>query len=319
MRQGPGRADGGGQAAQSAQELLNLAARHEAEGRRDQAIAALRQAVSHAPDNATAHYNLGLTCYKAGRLPDAIASLRQAVALQPDFGLAQFRLGAALQHQGHDDEAIDALRAAIALGTRVREAHAKLGDLLWSRDMAAAADSYRRAADDFDFGPGEHGEGADGGGEVRRRRGDAAPRTGAGPGQPGGRRAAGKRAGVPGAARRGRAAVRASGRAGSRVGQRLQQPDACQAIHRGGPPAGHADDGGAADRHAQRNRPHDAGIRTRQGVRRPEGLRGGDRAFRRGQPDRQGGHQLRPGPAGGAGRSADRMLYAGVFRAACRR
>jgi tetratricopeptide (TPR) repeat protein len=145
LRQSPGRTADGGRAAQ---ELLNQAARHEAAGRREQALAALRQAVSLAPDNATAHYNLGLTCFKAGRLPDAISSLRQAVALQPEFGLAQFRLGAALQHQGREEEAIDALRAAIALGTRVSEAHAKLGDLLWSRDMAAAADSFHRAADD---------------------------------------------------------------------------------------------------------------------------------------------------------------------------
>jgi tetratricopeptide (TPR) repeat protein len=144
MRQGPGRAGGG---AQAAQELLNLAARHEAAHRREQALAALRQAVSLAPDNATAHYNLGLTCFKAGRLPDAIASLRRAVVLQPGFGLAQFRLGVALQHQGLEDEAIEALRAAVALGTRVREAYARLGDLLWSRDMVAAADCYRLAVD----------------------------------------------------------------------------------------------------------------------------------------------------------------------------
>jgi tetratricopeptide (TPR) repeat protein len=147
MRQSHGRPAGGGQAAQSAQELLDLAARHEAAGRREQAIAALRQAVSLAPDNATAHYNLGLTCFKAGRMPDAIVSLRRAVALQPDFGLAQYRLGTALQHQGLEDEAIDTFRAAVALGTRVRDAHARLGDLLWSRDMVAAADCFRRAAD----------------------------------------------------------------------------------------------------------------------------------------------------------------------------
>jgi tetratricopeptide (TPR) repeat protein len=147
MRQGPRRPAAGAQATRSAQDFLDLAARHEAEGRREQAIAALRQAVSHAPDNAIAHYNLGLTCFKAGRMADAIGSLRRAVGLQPEFGLAQFRLGAALQHQGHEDGAIDAFRAAVVLGTRVREAHAKLGDLLWSRDMAAAAEAYRRAAD----------------------------------------------------------------------------------------------------------------------------------------------------------------------------
>jgi tetratricopeptide (TPR) repeat protein len=131
----------------AAQEFLNLAARHEAAGNRDQAIAALEEAVRRAPESAIAHYNLGLTCFKADRLPEAMASLRRAVALEPDFGRAQFRLGTALQRQGQEDDAIAAFRAAIASGTRVCEAYANLGDLLWARDMAEAADCYRRAAD----------------------------------------------------------------------------------------------------------------------------------------------------------------------------
>jgi tetratricopeptide (TPR) repeat protein len=138
---------------QSAQELLNLAARHEAEGRRDDAVAALRMAVRHAPDSAIAHYNLGLICCKAGRLPEAIASLRQATVLQPDFGRAQFRLGTALLEQGQDDEAIPALRAAAALGTRARQANAMLGDMLWTHgDIAGAVDCYRRATDESTLG-----------------------------------------------------------------------------------------------------------------------------------------------------------------------
>jgi tetratricopeptide (TPR) repeat protein len=136
-----------GQTMDTAQEFLNLAARHEAAGRRDQAIAALRNAVRQAPHSAIAHYNLGLTFFKAVRSAEAIDSLRQAVALQPDFGRAQFRLGVALQHQGDEDDAIVAFRAAIAQGTRVREAYTHLGDLLWARDMEEAAACYRRAAD----------------------------------------------------------------------------------------------------------------------------------------------------------------------------
>jgi tetratricopeptide (TPR) repeat protein len=137
------------QSAKSAQNLLDLAARHEAQGRRPQAIAALREAVGYAPDSAIAHYNLGLICFKANRLAEAIASLRQAATLDPDFGLAQYRLGVALQDQGRDEDAIAALRAAAALGAHAREAHGKLGDLLWTQgDMIAAAAHYRRAADE---------------------------------------------------------------------------------------------------------------------------------------------------------------------------
>ncbi len=147
LSQGQGEQVADRRPAETAQEFLNLAAWHEAAGRREQAIVALQGAVSHTPDSAIAHYNLGLTCFKANRLPEAIASLQRAIALQPDFGRAQFRLGSALQRQGREEEAIAAFRAAIALGTRVREAYASLGDLLWAGDMAAAADCFRRAAD----------------------------------------------------------------------------------------------------------------------------------------------------------------------------
>ena len=136
-------------ARREARELLNRAARLDAEGRRGDAIAALRAATQLTPDDAVAHFNLGLTCYKANRARDAVISLRQAVGLQPDFGRAQFRLGAALQDLGQTDDAIAALRTAIALKTNLKAAHARLGDLLWAAgDLSAAADSFRRATDD---------------------------------------------------------------------------------------------------------------------------------------------------------------------------
>jgi tetratricopeptide (TPR) repeat protein len=137
----------------AAQAHLDRAARHEAAGRLADAIEALRAAVRTTPDDAVAHYNLGLTCLKANRLTEAESSLRRAIALRADLGRAQFQLGVALQRQGREEEAIEALRAALALGAKSGEALSRLGDLLHSRgEVAEAAACYRRAADDSPTG-----------------------------------------------------------------------------------------------------------------------------------------------------------------------
>jgi tetratricopeptide (TPR) repeat protein len=133
----------------AAQAHLDRAARHEAAGRLSKAIEALRAAVRATPEDAVAHYNLGLACLKVNSLAEAERSLRRAVALRAGFGRAQFQLGVALQRQGREEEAIEALRLALALGAKADEALSRLGDLLHSRgEVAEAAACYRRAADD---------------------------------------------------------------------------------------------------------------------------------------------------------------------------
>ena len=132
---------------------LDLAARHEAAGRRSEAINAFQTAARLAPESAIAHYNLGLAYSKVGRTEEAVASLRRAISLQPEFGRAHFRLGLAFQDLGQEEDAIAAFRAAIALRSNVRRAHSNLGDLLLSRgEVDAATASYRQAADDSTWG-----------------------------------------------------------------------------------------------------------------------------------------------------------------------
>ncbi len=150
---GQAEADGAKRSRQSAQAWLNQAARHDAAGNRQDAIAALQRAVQLAPDNPVAHYNLGLTLAKANRAAPAIASLQRAISLQPDFGRAHFRLGVVLQGTGRAEDAIAAYRRAIALGADRRRAYAALGTLLLARgDIAEAAECHRRAADDSPWG-----------------------------------------------------------------------------------------------------------------------------------------------------------------------
>ena len=143
------RPNAGTRASQTAQAWLNLAARHEAAGKWEEAIGALQTAARLEPENAVAHYNLGLTARKMNRPIEAVSSLRQAISLKPDFGRAHFQLGVALQDLGHDLDAIEAFRSAIALRTRLAEAHSHLGDLLLaSGDANGAVENYRKASND---------------------------------------------------------------------------------------------------------------------------------------------------------------------------
>lgn len=61
------------------------------------AIAPLSEVVSLAPENAVAHYDLGLARLESHRLPEAVASFQQAIALKPDFAGAYYNLAIAPQ------------------------------------------------------------------------------------------------------------------------------------------------------------------------------------------------------------------------------
>ncbi len=56
-------------------------------------IEALKQAVKINPDDADAHYNLGVTYVKSGMYKESIASFKQAIRINPDFAEAHNNLG----------------------------------------------------------------------------------------------------------------------------------------------------------------------------------------------------------------------------------
>ncbi len=126
-----------------------------ARGRRlveqDQAAAAiplLEKAVQLDPDNATAHYNLGVAYLTCRSLPQAAASLQRATELRPDFVQAHFNLAIAFDSQGLAGPAIESYRATIVHAPDRAEAHNRLGELLVGQArIAEAAASFRAAAD----------------------------------------------------------------------------------------------------------------------------------------------------------------------------
>ena len=98
-----------------------------ATGRKSEAVDANQTAVALSPQDAAAHYNLGITLKELGRLDEAEASYTQAIALKPDFAEAHSNLGYTLQELGRLDEAEASFTQAIALKPDYAEAHSNLG------------------------------------------------------------------------------------------------------------------------------------------------------------------------------------------------
>lgn len=99
-------------------------------GRLSEGLIACQKSVELAPENAEAHYNLGVTLKELGRLEEAEASLRKAVELAPENSTTHYNLGNTLHKLGKLEEAEENYRKAIALKPNFTLAHYKLGNML---------------------------------------------------------------------------------------------------------------------------------------------------------------------------------------------
>lgn len=126
----------------------NLAVVLEAQGRRDEAVVHLEEAVRLKPDHAKAHTNLAIALLDAGRPEEAREHAERAVRSAPDLPEALVNLGVVLSRTGRPAEAVAPLERAVALRPASPEAlHnlglalASLGDALTGagRDVEAAS------------------------------------------------------------------------------------------------------------------------------------------------------------------------------------
>ena len=132
---------------ESARAYLNLARGYVAARRLGDAIQAWKQATRLDPTNHVAWQDLGTALMQIGRLPDAIGAFRRAIVAKPDFAPAHHMLGMALESQGNETMAVGALRRAVALSPKLADAHARIGTLLMSLSRRPEAiASLRRAA-----------------------------------------------------------------------------------------------------------------------------------------------------------------------------
>jgi len=117
-----------------------------AQGRLDEAVAHLREAIERDPDDVASRAYLGATMQARGRLDDAIHWYRQAIACRPDDAFSHRKLAFALDSRGELDEALvhyergmalapadpqawsDWFSAGLYAGSPLREARAKAFD-----------------------------------------------------------------------------------------------------------------------------------------------------------------------------------------------
>lgn len=90
-------------------------------------------------DNGVAHFNYGLVLATEGRTDEGIKHLREAVRLEPDFAMAHNRLALALDGLGDHAGATAELAEVVRLMPESADAHANLGSSLAKEGKTAEA------------------------------------------------------------------------------------------------------------------------------------------------------------------------------------
>ena len=115
-------------------------------GKKYEALSANQKAVEVMPQDAEAHFNLGVILKEIDRLDEAEASYRKAITLKPDFTSALNNLGLILQELGKLEDSKLNLKKAISLKPDFSEAHSNLGITLKKMDRLEKAEaSYKKA------------------------------------------------------------------------------------------------------------------------------------------------------------------------------
>ena len=109
------------------------------QGRADEAIAELQEAIRLRPAYAEAHSNLGAALGAKGQLDQAIGQFQETIRLRPDHAEAHNNLGVAFDRQGRVDEAISHLQEAVRLKPVSAATHFNLGNALLNKGQVDAA------------------------------------------------------------------------------------------------------------------------------------------------------------------------------------
>jgi tetratricopeptide (TPR) repeat protein len=116
------------------------------EGRPDEAIPHLREALRLRPGYAFARFDLGVALEAQGDLPAAVDEYRAVLHDRPDVANVHYSLGSALHRLGRPAEAIEQYEAALRLEPNFWPAHVNLGVALASQGrLTEAVEHYRQA------------------------------------------------------------------------------------------------------------------------------------------------------------------------------
>ena len=115
-------------------------------GRLTESLAAQRESVKLSPQDAEAHYNLGITLSEVGRNDEAKTSYQKSISLKPDSAEAHFNLGNTLIELGELGGAESSYRKSIALKPEYAQAHSNLGNTLRKLERLDDAEAILRKA-----------------------------------------------------------------------------------------------------------------------------------------------------------------------------
>jgi len=129
--------------------LMKQAGLDSVEGRLDEGIRKLRDALAVDPDIVEAYLMLGRMHGKAKRDADSVAAYQKALALDPDNQTAAFNLALAYKTAGRADAAEAGFERVLALNPRDPKARYQLADMWMERgELTRAEEALRRAVAD---------------------------------------------------------------------------------------------------------------------------------------------------------------------------
>jgi tetratricopeptide (TPR) repeat protein len=109
------------------------------QGRIAEAMSEYATALRLNPNNDRLHYNLGLALARQGRIDEARAEYLEAIRLNPDDPESRINLASILRAQGKTDEALSQLTVALRLNPAHVEAHNNLANLLFGQGRVQEA------------------------------------------------------------------------------------------------------------------------------------------------------------------------------------
>jgi tetratricopeptide (TPR) repeat protein len=110
------------------------------QGRMDEALSHINEALRLHPGHPQLRYNLANTQLALGRTEQAIESYQQALAIEPDHPKANNNLAVAYQQMGDLERAVQHYREQLTVSPMDPQAHANLGTALFEQGRAEAAD-----------------------------------------------------------------------------------------------------------------------------------------------------------------------------------
>jgi serine/threonine protein kinase/Flp pilus assembly protein TadD len=122
----------------------------DAQGQKEEALAAYRKAVDLNPNNPAAQNNLATDLSYKTQLDEAIAACRRAIALEPNSAPPHANLSRRLLAKGKIDEATAESRLAVRLDPQLSTAHLDLGECLEAQGQWDEATAEHRRAIELD-------------------------------------------------------------------------------------------------------------------------------------------------------------------------